>query len=176
MADYKITQVSNNPPTEWYDKAHNSTIYYIRVMLEGHPKPVEIGKKKPDALKVGMTISGDIKPDSGPADKFKGAPMQQSSGGASGGSSNYQPKDEHAIAKAVALKAAVDLHASTAKKDTNLVLADADMFLEWLESDKKLDTSPDPMNGVHAQNPMNQAAVEEFVGEPFNTQDLPPGF
>lgn len=95
-------------------------------------------------------------------------------GQSGGGGGHYQPKDEHAIAKAVALKAAVDFHAHGTKKDTNAVLADADLFLTWLETDdKKLDTSPDPMDGVHANNPMN--AAEQFVqgGEEFSLSDVP---
>lgn len=171
--DHKILKVSQEAPREWAGPA--GTIYYIKVMLDGHSKPVEVGKKKPDALKAGDTVYGDIESTSYPNDKFKAAQKPNASFSGGGASKPaYQPKDEHAIAKAVALKAAVDFHAHGTKKDTNAVLADADLFLTWLESEKKLDTSPDPMDGVHAHNPMN--AAEQFVQgaeEPVDLSDIP---
>lgn len=67
--EYKITKVSQQPPNEW--KGPHGTVYYIKVQLEGHIKPVSVGKKAPDALKAGYTIYGTIEPTDLPEDKFK---------------------------------------------------------------------------------------------------------
>jgi len=176
MAEYTIKAVSDKPASEW--QGPHGTVYYKRVMLEGHDKPVEIGKKAPDILKVGMTVSGDIKPDRGEADKFKAAPMAQASfsGGSSASKPAYQPKDEHAIAKAVALKAAVDLLGTSVNVEE--VIKVSNEFLAWLEADKpKLDTTPDPMDNVHQKNPMNPAITDEFGDgtEYVQNDELPPG-
>jgi hypothetical protein len=70
MAEYKITQVSAQPPREWVGP--KGTVYYIKVRLEGHAKPVSIGKKSPDALHVGDTVYGTITEDGmHDEDKFK---------------------------------------------------------------------------------------------------------
>lgn len=68
---YKITKVSEQEPRV-YDGQYG-TVYYIKVMLDGHNKPVEIGKKDPNALKVGDEVYGDIKPSEYPSDGFKSA-------------------------------------------------------------------------------------------------------
>lgn len=68
---YKITRVSSQPPREHYSQKYNSTTYYIKVMLEGHDRPVSIGKRAPDALKVGDTVYGTILPTAYDADNFK---------------------------------------------------------------------------------------------------------
>lgn len=60
MADYKILKVSSEMPRTWGENAMKT--YYIKTMLEGHPRPVEVGKKKPDALSPGMVIHGEIQP------------------------------------------------------------------------------------------------------------------
>lgn len=67
--EYTITKISEDEPREW--KGEFGTVYYIKVKLEGHNKPVTIGKKSPDALKVGDKVFGDIKPTEYPEDGFK---------------------------------------------------------------------------------------------------------
>jgi len=69
MADYKVTKVSQEEPRVW--DGDNGKVYYIKVMLEGHDKPVSIGKKTPDAIKVGDTVSGEITETQYETDKFK---------------------------------------------------------------------------------------------------------
>lgn len=100
MAQYKITKVSVEEPRKW-DNPKGGTIFYIKTLLEGHDRPVSIGKKSPDALKVGDTVYGTINPDpEHPEDKFKADPPQFGGGQTSfGGSSKppYIPKDEAAI-------------------------------------------------------------------------------
>lgn len=73
---YQVRVLSEDPPKEWKSPAGN-VVYYIEVMVEGHDKPISVGKKSPDALKVGDTIWGDIIPTEFPVDKFKpSAPPQ----------------------------------------------------------------------------------------------------
>lgn len=104
MADYRITKISQEEPREWKNP-QGGTIYYHKVMLEGWDKPVSIGKQKPHSLAVGQTVSGTILIEAGrPEDKFKADPKPFGGGGGGSSKPAYQPKDEHAIAKAVALK------------------------------------------------------------------------
>lgn len=58
MAEYRITRVSQDVPREWGQG--DKKTYYIKVMLDGHSKPVSIGKNSPTALKVGDTVTGRI--------------------------------------------------------------------------------------------------------------------
>lgn len=67
--EYTIEKVSENKPREW--TGDYGTTYYIKVMLKGHQKPVEIGKKSPDALKVGDTVFGEIQAKDFDTDGFK---------------------------------------------------------------------------------------------------------
>lgn len=68
MADYRITKVSNQEPRT-YD-GPNGTVYYIKVLLDGHDKPVSIGKRSPDALKEGDVVTGEITATQYETDKF----------------------------------------------------------------------------------------------------------
>lgn len=114
MPEYKVTRVSQQPPRQW--QGPHGIVYYILVQVEGHPKPLSVGKKSPDALKVGDTIYGDIQPDPEHGeDKFKAAPMgqggfqQATTGGVSTAKPAYQPKDEAAIKAMWAIGQAVSL-------------------------------------------------------------------
>lgn len=69
--EYTITRISSEDPRQW--TGEHGTVYYIKVMLDGHNKPVSIGKKDPNALKVGETVFGDIIPTEYAEDKFKPA-------------------------------------------------------------------------------------------------------
>lgn len=69
--EFEITKVSEDEPRKW--DGPNGVVYYIKVMLDGHNKPVTIGKKSKDALKVGDKVFGDIKTSDYPEDGFKAA-------------------------------------------------------------------------------------------------------
>lgn len=69
--EHKITQISQQAPREYYNEKYKSTTYYIKVKLDGHNKPVEIGKKRPDALNVGDMVFGSIEPTEYETDRFK---------------------------------------------------------------------------------------------------------
>jgi hypothetical protein len=103
MAEYRITKVSQQPPREW-SNPKGGTIYYIKVKLQGHDKPVEIGKKSPDSLHAGVVVHGTIEPTEFPADKFKADLLPQPG---YGGGGNRQPKDEAAIRAQMSIKAAI---------------------------------------------------------------------
>jgi hypothetical protein len=97
MSEYKITQVSAQPPRQW--DGPNGTVWYIKVKLDGHAKPVSIGKRSPDALKVGDTVHGTIIEDGmHDEDKFKAEQNPAYSGGGSSASKpSYTPRDDMAI-------------------------------------------------------------------------------
>lgn len=101
MAEYKITQVSANPPKE-YD-GQNGRIYYIKVALQGHAKPVSVGKKTPNALRVGDTVNGTILPTEYDTDNFKSEnkPYPATQGGS--------PKDQDMIRAQWAIGQAVQI-------------------------------------------------------------------
>lgn len=138
MPTYTITRVSSEPPREWAprDKPEQKT-YYHKVQLDGHPKPVSVGKKKPNSLRVGDTINGTIEKTAMAEDKWHPEALNPGGGGQGSSRPAYQPKDEHAIAKAVALKAAVDFRNEMDEGSTpEDCLKVADKFLAWLEGDK----------------------------------------
>lgn len=142
MPTYTITRVSSEPPREWAprDKPEQKT-YYHKVQLDGHPKPVSVGKKKPNSLHVGDTINGTIEKTAMAEDKWHPEALNPGGGGQGSSRPAYQPKDEHAIAKAVALKAAVDCLGHFEQGGTKDVLEWADTFLAWLEEKNPPETS-----------------------------------
>lgn len=94
--EYKIGMIDGSEPRKW--SGPNGDVFYITVGLEGHPKLVSIGKKSPDALKVGDTVYGTIVPTDYLTDKWKGeAPPQGSGGKGGGGSENKFQRDVTAI-------------------------------------------------------------------------------
>jgi len=116
MPSYTINRVSEQPPREWANP-QGGTVYYIKVMLEGHDRPVEIGKKKPDALSAGQVVSGNIlsKPEF-EADGFKADPMPSSHSGGGGGGSHQ--RDDNAIKAQFAIKAGIAFAAASGKTPT----------------------------------------------------------
>lgn len=133
MAEYKVLRVSEKPSNAW--NGPNGTIYYQNYMLEGHPKPVSIGKKQPDTIKAGDVLTGNIIQDSGPNDKFKaeftqGAPKQ--------GGYAKSPADQDSIVRQSALKSAVA--AVTLYTTADEVVGVAEIFYAWLSKATNTDT------------------------------------
>lgn len=90
MSEYKVKQIMAGEPREW--KGPHGVVWYIEVMVEGHEKPLSVGKKDPNSLKVGDTIYGDIVETDYITDKFTpSAPPQ--------GKPEYKPKDERQITR-----------------------------------------------------------------------------
>lgn len=165
MSDYKITQISQNAPREWKsDQPGHGTTYYIRVRLEGHERPVEIGKKKPDALKVGDTVSGTITaaPDF-PADKFKA----EYAGGGGFGAGNRQPKDEAAIKAMWAIGQARSAFEPIRKTDPD----ERGMYIVAIENlAKELFAMVDRVKGAKEELPETMTDKGDFA----QVDDLPP--
>lgn len=92
---YRITQVSAQPPRQW--DGPTGTVFYIKVKLDGHERPVSIGKKSPDALHVGDTVYGTITGTDRDEDKFKSEQQQTSFGGGTSSKPAYVPRDDLAI-------------------------------------------------------------------------------
>ncbi len=101
MAEYKVVKVSEQPPKEY--ESPNGLIYYIKVMVDGHDKPITVGKKTPDAIKTGDVLTGTITPTEYSEDKFKSE--KPFNAGFKG-----QPKDEAAIKAMWSISQAVALH------------------------------------------------------------------
>jgi len=117
MPSYKITKVSTQEPRVW-DNPKGGKIYYIKVAVDGWEKPIEVGKKSPDALKVGDELHGTITATEYPNDKFKADPPAFSGGG----KSNYVPRDDDAIRAQWAIGQAIQFHIHHPKEDGTMSL------------------------------------------------------
>jgi hypothetical protein len=130
--DYKISKVSSSEPRKY--ESEYGTVYYIKVMLEGHKKPVSIGKKSPDALKEGDVVYGDIqvKPDYD-EDGFKAVKKPDGGGYSRGGKSQ---DEQNAIIKMNALTNSVNYHKdvlSSEEMSVKLILETATEFYNWVK-------------------------------------------
>lgn len=97
MSEYVIEMIDSEPAKRW--DGPNGTVWYKNVGLGGHPKPVSIGKKTPDALKVGDTVYGTIVPTDYLTDKWKGEAKPPTAGnpGNSGSTENKFQRDVTAL-------------------------------------------------------------------------------
>jgi hypothetical protein len=79
--EWTIEKVSQEPAREW-NNPKGGVVYYKKVKLAGHDKPVSVGKKDPSVLQVGSKLSGHIEVNVSDAeDKFKPAPLGFVAGG-----------------------------------------------------------------------------------------------
>lgn len=164
MSEYKITEISPEEPKLW--KGPNGDLYYIDVMVEGRDKPVSVGKKSPDALKVGDVIEGEIEETDRQTDKFKHAKKAFVPGG-----SSKTPQDKEDIARAVALKAAVEHYRAIMPTEEDLFDI-ADSFLTWLKGSQKPQEAAQPSlkqkwaeTQAKKQTSITEAADELFPGD-----------
>lgn len=173
---YKVIQISPEQPRKW-DGPHGA-VYYIDVMLEGHAKPVSIGKKSPDALKAGATVYGDIEESDFVADKFKAAKEFNQTGTTASESVDTQ----ESIWRSVALNNATALQAArvsnntdnTATNDAHYVLEIAEILYAWLaqkpsEQPKKADwpaVQQSPLKGMTDTEWQLQQAQEQWPTQP----------
>lgn len=112
MAEYKIVRVSQEAPKEHFNEKYNSTTYYIKVMLEGHTRPVSIGKRSANALKAGDTVHGTITTTEFDTDNFKADALNPPV--VPGGS--FEPKDQNTIRAQWAIGQAKDLYLGVANQ------------------------------------------------------------
>ena len=127
MSEYKVTKVSEQEPKK-YDGQYGRT-YYIKVMLEGHTKPVEIGKKSPDAIKAGDTVYGTITPTEYQTDKFKAEAKPYTPG-----TKQEDPAKQDSIIRQSSMKAAIDLVVN-GKIELTELYDRADQIVAWVKGD-----------------------------------------
>lgn len=131
MSEYTVARVSEQEPKK-YDGQYGTT-YYIKVMLNGHTKPVEIGKKSPNAIKAGDVLNGTIIPTEYHTDKFKAEAKPFTGGGKS-----EDPAKQDSIIRQSSMKAAIDLVVSGKIEISNLYLQ-ADDIVAWVKGEKKVE-------------------------------------
>jgi hypothetical protein len=127
MSEYKVIKVSEQEPKK-FDGQYGTT-YYIKVMLDGHSKPVEIGKKTPDAIKVGDVMYGEVIPTEYQTDKFKGERKPFTPG-----VKQEDPAKQDSIIKQSSMKAAVDLVVA-GKIELGDLYTRADAIVAWVKGD-----------------------------------------
>lgn len=128
MSEYKVTKVSEQEPKK-FDGQYDTT-YYIKVMLEGHSKPVEIGKKNPDAIKVGDVMYGEVIPTQYQTDKFKAERKPFTPG-----IKQEDPAKQDSIIKQSSMKAAIDLVVA-GKIELSELYSQADDIVAWVKGEQ----------------------------------------
>lgn len=169
MPTYKIVRVSTEPAREHYSEQYNTRTFYIKVMLEGHEKPVSIGKKTHDALKAGDTVNGTILPTEHPADNFKAEFNKAREDTASAQGQNTQDD----IRAQWAIKQAVLLFTSGKDEKIDGIEKNAKDFFSMVERVKSPMTPPvatDPL--ASARKIFRPDEVIEDGGEPINLDDI----
>ena len=126
--NYKVIKVSEQEPKKY--EGQYGTTYYIKVMLEGHTKPVEIGKKTPDAIKVGDELYGEVIPTEYQTDKFKAERKPFSPG-----AKQEDPAKQDSIIRQSSMKAAIDLVVSGKIELSNLYVQ-ADEIVAWVKGER----------------------------------------
>lgn len=159
---YKITQVSSQPPREW--AGPKGTVYYIKLKLEGHPKPVSIGKRSPDALHVGDVVYGTITADyNHEEDKFKSEPNPNFTGTSRTGAAKVS--DDRSFYVAYAKDLAVAL--ITSNPGAYTIEEHWDKILDLVNIGGRILQSGDLASGIPTQADVNDevaAAIEMFTG------------
>lgn len=126
--NYKVIKVSEQEPKKY--EGQYGTTYYIKVMLEGHTKPVEIGKKTPDAIKVGDELYGEVIPTEYQTDKFKAEKKPFTPG-----VKQEDPAKQDSIIRQSSMKAAIDLVVSGKIELSNLYVQ-ADEIVAWVKGER----------------------------------------
>ena len=184
-SEYKVTRISEQEPKK-YDGQYGTT-YYIKVMLEGHEKPVEIGKKTPDAIKAGDTVYGSITATEYQTDKFKGEqkPFEQKSF-----NKVEDPAKQDSIIRQSSMKASIDL-VSNGKIELDELYTRADEIVAWvkgelsknelskgeLSKDQVTETpqlvKPDSLKSVKEKaQEMSNSDLGDFDTEEINLDDI----
>lgn len=123
--EYKVVKVSEQEPKK-YEGQYGVT-YYIKVMLDGHSKPVEIGKKSPDAIKVGDVMYGEVISTQYQTDKFKAEKKPFTPG-----VKQEDPAKQDSIIKQSSMKAAIDLVVA-GKIELDELYDRADAIVAWVK-------------------------------------------
>ena len=138
--EYKITKVSEQEPRQY--EGQYGTVYYHKVMLEGHKKPVSIGKKTADKPNVGDVLYGTIKDNPEyDEDGFKAEKKPFSSNTKTFGKS---PEEQSAIMRMNALTNAVNFHKdpmASGGADLSTIIATAQTLYDWVSGSKTVNTN-----------------------------------
>lgn len=167
--EYKIVKVSKESPREYYNETYKSTTYYIKVMLEGHDKPVTIGKKRPDALKEGDLVFGRIVETQYEVDKFQAEQQGRPGGG------NFTPKDQDAIKAQWAIGQAIVLfHESPTADYLDQIEKTAKSLFAMVDRVKSV-TPVEGVFGAKAETPKpkEDEVITDIGDEPINLDDIP---
>lgn len=157
--EYTIEKISQSPPREW--TGDYGTIYYIKTMLKGHGKPVEVGKKSPDALKTGDTVYGTIKQTDFDVDRFK--PEKNPNTGMA-----RQPKDEAAIKAMWAIGQSVQVALGKGKTfDTKDIEAVANELFGMVDRVKSPQASTS-VEKTEAKSPLSEDDFQKALGDSFD--------
>lgn len=136
--EYTVTRISQQPPRE-YDGDYGK-VYYIKTQLEGHDKPVSIGKKDPHALRAGDKVYGRIIETQYDEDKFQAERRDNNhvgnKGSFNGNKGHYQPRDDAAIRAQFAIKAAIEYCKTNDPNSLNDVEEYARRFYAMVDSVK----------------------------------------
>ena len=180
--EYKVIRISEQEPKK-YDGQYGTT-YYIKVMLEGHEKPVEIGKKTPDALKAGDTVYGSITATEYQTDKFKGE--QKPFEGSKGSFNKVEdPAKQDSIIRQSSMKASIDL-VSNGKIELDELYTRADEIVAWVKGELSKNEStdskatetpqlvkPDSLKSVKEKaQEMSNSELGDFDTEEINLDDI----
>lgn len=168
--EYEIVKVSSRAPKEW--EGSHGKVYYIKVMLKGHDKPVSVGKKSPDALKTGDTIFGTIVPTDYEEDKFKAETRPFGGGG------SREPKDEKAIQAMWAIGQAISAIGLVGEKDTALYTGEvSDLAVQLFGMvdfvKGSVGVSPEGKDSVNNDVPESNPTLKDVFGD---VEELDPGF
>ena len=164
MSEYRVIKVSEQEPKK-YEGQYGIT-YYIKVMVDGHSKPLEIGKKTPDAIKVSDILNGTIIPTEFQTDKFKAEP--KAFGPKPFGKED--PAKQDSIIRQSSMKAAVDLVVSGKIELDNLYVK-ADEIVAWVKNDKPVDKPVDKELQTGYEKAKANWGKEELPAESINADD-----
>ena len=169
MSEYKISKVSDQEPKK-YDGQYGTT-YYIKVMLDGHAKPVEIGKKSPDALKAGDTVYGSITATEYQTDKFKGEVKPYNYQITSG--RQEDPAKQDSIIRQSSMKASIDL-VSNGKIELDELYTRADDIVAWVKNQLLVLPESLKKGEPSLSEPDYDSALEEDIDlDGVNLDDIP---
>lgn len=126
---YKVTKVSEETPKEWGEGTNKT--YYIKVKVDGHDKPISVGKKSPNALSVGDELNGTITPTEYDTDKFKPEPKAFTPG-----VKTEDPAKQDSIIRQSSMKASIDLVVAD-KIELKELFEQAEKIVAWVKNEPK---------------------------------------
>lgn len=161
--EYTVERISEKPPREWEGK--HGTVYYIKTKLSGHNKPVEIGKKSPNALSVGEKVYGTIEATEYESDRFKAERKPFTGGG----------KDEGAIKAMWAIGQSVQLAAGSkaSLSDVEKVAKELFKMVDRVKENKQSGYEQARATAQSLREPAPEEIAYVFEGAELTEEDFP---